>query len=49
VGILNEEIRGPSSTAHHLEHTLRELRSLLGDPREMTELQVHLRAGTHHC
>ncbi|KAF2451351.1 hypothetical protein P171DRAFT_515385 [Karstenula rhodostoma CBS 690.94] len=37
VGILNEEIRGPSSTAHHLEHTLRELRSLLGDPREMTE------------
>ncbi|KAL5418032.1 hypothetical protein PMIN06_004879 [Paraphaeosphaeria minitans] len=37
VGILSEEIRGPSSTAHHLEHTLRELRSLLGDPREMTE------------
>ncbi|KAJ4352383.1 Sister chromatid cohesion protein 2 [Didymosphaeria variabile] len=37
VGILNEEIRGPASTAHHLEHTLRELRNLLGDPREMTE------------
>ncbi|KAF1972182.1 sister chromatid cohesion protein-like protein Mis4 [Bimuria novae-zelandiae CBS 107.79] len=37
VGILNEETRGPASTAHHLEHTLRELRNLLGDPREMTE------------
>ncbi|KAL1597912.1 Sister chromatid cohesion protein 2 [Paraconiothyrium brasiliense] len=37
VGILNEEIRGPPSTAHHLENTLRELRNLLGDPREMTE------------
>lgn len=38
VAILNEEIKGPVSTARHLEHTLRELRGLLGDACEMTEL-----------
>ena len=38
VGILNEEIKGPTSTAQHLENTLRELRTLLGNPHEMTQL-----------
>ncbi|KAF2688173.1 hypothetical protein K458DRAFT_428917 [Lentithecium fluviatile CBS 122367] len=39
VGILNEEIKGPTSTAQHLENTLRELRDLLGNPHEMPEYQ----------
>ena len=36
--MLNEELKETPSTAHHLERTLRQLRELLGDPREMTEL-----------
>ncbi|KAF1955793.1 sister chromatid cohesion protein-like protein Mis4 [Byssothecium circinans] len=39
VGILNEEIKGPTSTAQHLEDTFRELRSLLGNPQEMTQFR----------
>ncbi|KAF2645562.1 hypothetical protein P280DRAFT_417415 [Massarina eburnea CBS 473.64] len=35
VGILNDEIRGSSSTAQHLEDTFRELRNLLSKPQEM--------------
>ena len=38
VGILNDEINDTTSTAQHLENTLRELRNLLGDPCDMTQL-----------
>jgi cohesin loading factor subunit SCC2 len=50
VGILNDEIEGPTSTAQHLEDTFRELRDLLGNPNDMTHLSVQpILTTIHYC